>query len=163
VLGDRVPTPEDLPRLRYTEMVLKEAMRLYPAVWGVGRKAVKDCELGGYRVPAGSNIFILQWCTQRDPRFFPYPEKFDPERWREDPIRSGKIPRYAYFPFGGGPRGCVGAAFAMMEATLLLAMIQQKYHLEIVPKHPIELFPTVTLRPKNGIRMILHRRATVQK
>jgi cytochrome P450 len=163
VLGDRVPTPEDLPRLRYTEMVLKEAMRLYPAVWGLGRKAVKDCELGGYRVPAGSNIFILQWRTQRDPRFFPYPEKFDPERWREDPIRSGKIPRYAYFPFGGGPRGCVGAAFAMMEATLLLAMIQQKYYLEIVPKHPIELFPTVTLRPKHGIRMILHRRAAKQK
>ena len=163
VLGDRVPTPEDLPRLRYTEMVLKEAMRLYPAVWGVGRRAVKDCELGGYRVPAGSNIFIMQWRTQRDPRFFPYPEKFDPERWREDPIRSGKIPRYAYFPFGGGPRGCVGAAFAMMEATLLLAMIQQKYHLEIVPKHPIELFPTVTLRPKHGIRMILHRRAAGQK
>jgi cytochrome P450 len=158
VLGDRTPAPEDLPRLRYTEMVLKEAMRLYPAVWGIGRKAMKDCELGGFRVPGGSNIFILQWRTQRDPRFFPDPERFDPERWREDPIRSGKIPRYAYFPFGGGPRVCVGAAFAMMEATLLLAMVQQKYHLEIVPEHPIELFPTVTLRPKYGIRMVLHRR-----
>jgi cytochrome P450 len=160
VLGDRVPTPEDLPRLRYTEMVLKEAMRLYPAVWGIGRKAVKDCELGGYRVPAGSNIFILQWRTQRDPRFFPDPERFDPERWREDPIRSGKIPRFAYFPFGGGPRVCVGAAFAMMEATLLLAMIQQKCHLEIVPGHPIEIFASVTLRPKHGIRMIAHHRTT---
>jgi cytochrome P450 len=158
VLGDRAPTPEDLPRLRYTEMVLKEAMRLYPAVWGIGRKALKECALGGYRVPAGSNIFILQWHTQRDPRFFPDPERFDPERWREDPIRSGKIPRYAYFPFGGGPRVCVGAAFAMMEATLLLAMMQQKFHLEVVPGHPIELFATVTLRPKHGIRMIPHRR-----
>jgi cytochrome P450 len=159
VVGDRVPTPDDLPQLRYTEMVLKEAMRLYPAVWGIGRKALKECELGGYRVPAGSNIFILQWRTQRDPRFFPDPEQFDPERWREDPIRSGKIPRFAYFPFGGGPRVCVGASFAMMEATLLLAMMQQKYHFENVPGHPIELLATVTLRPKHGIRMITQRRA----
>ena len=158
VLGNRAPTPEDLPRLRYTEMVLKESMRLYPAVWGIGRRALKDCELGGYRVPAGSNIFILQWRTQRDPRFFPEPERFDPERWREDPVRSGKIPRFAYFPFGGGPRVCVGAAFAMMEAVLLLAMIQQKFHLEVVPGHPIEIFASVTLRPKHGIRVIPQRR-----
>src|SRR5205823_4466097 len=128
---------EDLPRLRYTEMVLKETMRLYPAVWGIGRRALEDCELGGYRVPAGSNVFILQWRTQRDPRFFPDPDRFDPERWRDDPVRSGRIPRFAYFPFGGGPRVCVGASFAMMEATLLLAMIQQRFHLEIVPGHPI--------------------------
>ena len=158
VLGDRAPTPEDLPRLRYAEMVLKEAMRLYPAVWGIGRRALKDCALGGYRVPAGSNIFILQWRTQRDPRFFPDPERFDPERWREDPVRSGKIPRFAYFPFGGGPRVCIGASFAMMEAVLLLAMIQQKFHLEVVPGHPIEIFASVTLRPKHGIRVIPKRR-----
>jgi len=158
VLGSRVPTPEDLPRLRYTEMVLKEVMRLYPAVWGIGRRAVEDCELGGYRVPAGSNVFILQWRTQRDPRFFPDPDRFDPERWREDPVRSAKIPRFAYFPFGGGPRVCVGAAFAMMEATLLMVMIQQKYRLEVVPEHPIEIFASVTLRPKHGIRVTLQRR-----
>jgi cytochrome P450 len=158
VLGGRAPTPEDLPRLRYTEMVIKEAMRLYPAVWGIGRRAIGDCELGGYRVPAGSNIFILQWRTQRDSRFFPDPERFDPERWREDPVRSGKIPRFAYFPFGGGPRVCVGASFAMMEATLLLAMIQQRFHLEIVAGHPIELFASVTLRPKYGIRVKPQRR-----
>ena len=162
VLGHRVPTPDDLPRLRYTEMVLKEAMRLYPAVWGIGRKAVADCELGGYRLPAGSNIFILQWRTQRDPRFFPDPERFDPERWRDDPVRSGKIPRFAYFPFGGGPRVCVGASFAMMEATLLLAMIQQKYRLELVPDHPIELFASVTLRPKYGIRVLTKHRTVVE-
>lgn len=159
VLGDRVPTPDDLPRLRFTEMVLKETMRLYPAVWGIGRKAVAECELGGYRVPAGSNIFILQWRTQRDARFFPDPDRFDPERWREDPVRSGKIPRFAYFPFGGGPRVCVGASFAMMEAILLLAMIHQRYRLEIVPNHPIEVFASVTLRPKHGIRVIPKRRA----
>jgi cytochrome P450 len=160
VLGERVPTPDDLPRLRYTEMVLKETLRLYPAVWGIGRRAIAECEVGGYRLPAGSNIFILQWRTQRDARFFPDPERFDPERWREDPVRSGKVPRFAYFPFGGGPRVCVGAAFAMMEATLLLAMIQQKYHLELVANHPIELFASVTLRPKYGIRVIAKQRGT---
>jgi cytochrome P450 len=158
VLGDRVPTPEDLPRLRYTEMVLKETLRLYPAVWGIGRRAIAECELGGYRLPAGSNVFILQWRTQRDARFFLDPERFEPERWREDPVRSGKIPRFAYFPFGGGPRVCVGASFAMMEATLLLAMIQQNYHLELFPNHPVEVFASVTLRPKHGIRMIAKRR-----
>jgi cytochrome P450 len=159
VLGDREPTPEDLPRLRYMEMVLKEAMRLYPAVWGIGRKALADCEIGGYRIAAGTNIFIFQWLTQRDSRFFPDPETFDPERWREDPVRSGKIPRFAYFPFGGGPRVCVGASFAMIEATLLLATILQKVHLELVPGHPVEPLASVTLRPKNGIRVIVRRRS----
>jgi cytochrome P450 len=159
VLGDREPTPEDLPRLRYMEMVLKEAMRLYPAVWGIGRRAITDCEIGGYRIAAGTNIFIFQWLTQRDPRFFPDPETFDPERWREDPVRSGRIPRFAYFPFGGGPRVCVGASFAMIEATLLLATILQKVRLELMPGHPVEATPSVTLRPKNGIRVIVRRRA----
>jgi len=158
VLGNRAPAPEDLPRLSYTEMVVKEAMRLYPPAWGVGRRAIADCEIGGYRVPAGSNVFILQWITQRDPRFFPDPERFDPERWREDPVRSGKIPRFAYLPFGGGPRVCVGASFAMMEAILLLAMIQQRYHLELVPDHPVEVFASVTLRPKHGIRVTVKHR-----
>jgi cytochrome P450 len=159
VLGDREPTANDVPRLRYTEMVLKESMRLYPAVWGIGRRALTDCEIGGYRVSAGTNIFIFQSLTQRDPRFFPNPEAFDPERWREDPVRSGKIPRFAYFPFGGGPRVCVGASFAMLEATLLLAMIQQKFHLDLLPGHSVEALASVTLRPKHGIRVTVHRRA----
>ena len=159
VLGDRAPVPDDLSRLRYAEMVVKEAMRLYPPAWGIGRRAIDDCEIGGYRVPKGTNIFILPWLTHRDARFFPDPERFDPERWREDPIRTGKIPRFAYFPFGGGPRVCVGAAFALMEATLLLVMIQQRYHLELVPGHPVKPFASVTLRPKHGIRVIAHRRA----
>jgi cytochrome P450 len=160
VLGDREPTVEDLPLLRYTEMILKESMRLYPAVWGIGRRAVADCEIGGYRVTAGTNIFIFQSLTQRDPRFFSNPDAFDPERWREDPVRSGKIPRFAYFPFGGGPRVCVGAAFAMLEATLLLAMIQQKFHLDLVHGHPVQALASVTLRPKHGIRVTVHRRAS---
>lgn len=155
VLGRRPPTLKDLPLLRYTEMVIKEAMRLYPPAWGVGRRAIHDCEIGGYRINAGANIFILQWLTHRDPRFFPNPEKFDPERWREDPIRLGKIPRFAYFPFGGGPRVCVGAAFAMVEATLLLATIQQRYRLELVVTNPVEVFPSVTLRPKHGIHAVV--------
>jgi len=159
VLAGREPTPEDLPRLRYTDMVLKEAMRLYPAVWGIGRRAIADCEIGGYRIAAGTNVFIFQWLTQRDARFFPDPELFDPERWREDPVRSGKIPRFAYFPFGGGPRVCVGASFAIMEATLLLAMIVQRYDLKLVPGHPVEILGSVTLRPKHGIRVTVHRRA----
>lgn len=159
ILGDREPMSEDLSRLRYTEMVLKESMRLYPAVWGIGRKAIADCEIGGYRVTEGTNIFIFQSLTHRDPRFFPNPDAFDPERWREDPIRSGKIPRFAYFPFGGGPRVCVGAAFAMLEATLLLAMIQRAFHLDLVPGHLVKPLPTVTLRPMHGIRVTAHRRA----
>jgi cytochrome P450 len=158
VLGEREPTHEDLPRLRYTEMVLKESMRLYPAVWGIGRRAIADCEIGGYRVAAGTNIFIFQSLTQRDPRFFSNPDAFDPERWREDPVRAGKIPRFAYFPFGGGPRVCVGASFAMLEATLLLAMIQQKFHIDLVRGHLVTPLPSVTLRPKNGIRVVAHRR-----
>ena len=124
----------------------------------------------GQGIPPGAHtgkavviaVHHLQWRTQRDPRFFPDPERFDPERWREDPVRSGKIPRFAYFPFGGGPRVCVGASFAMMEVTLLLARIQQRFHLEIVPGHPIELFASVTLRPKHGIRVIPQRRTVVE-
>ena len=158
VLEGRAPTTGDLPRLRYTEMVLKESMRLYPAVWGFGRKAIAECELGGYRIPAGTNIFMFQFLTQRDPRFFSDPERFDPERWREDPVRAGKIPRFAYFPFGGGPRVCVGASFATMEAALLLAMVQQQFHLQLTSSLPIEPVATVTLRPKNGIPVTTHRR-----
>jgi cytochrome P450 len=148
----------ELPRLPYTEMVVKEAMRLYPPAWGIGRRAIHDFELGGYFIPAGTNVFLLQWITQRDARFFPEPERFEPERWREDPTRSGKLPRFAYFPFGGGPRVCVGAGFAMMEATLLLATFAQRFRFELAAGQNVEPLFSVTLRPKHGIRMILHRR-----
>jgi cytochrome P450 len=137
---------------------MKESMRLYPPAWGVGRRAIHDFELEGYRIPARTNLFLLQWVTQRDARFFPDPERFDPERWRHDPIRTGKIPRFSYFPFGGGPRVCVGAGFAMMEATLLLATIAQKFRLTLAHHQSIEPLFSVTLRPKNGIRMHLHPR-----
>lgn len=157
VLGGTAPTVADLARLPYAEMVVKESMRLYPPAWGIGRLAINDFELNGYRIPAGTNIFLMQWLTHRDARFFPDPERFDPLRWRDDPIRRGRIPRFAYFPFGGGPRVCIGAGFAMMEATLLLATIAQRYRFALAPGPPVEPHFSITLRPKNGMRMILHR------
>lgn len=159
VLAGRAPTLADLPRLPYTEMVVKESMRLYPPAWGIGRRALSDFELGGYGIPAGTNVFIMQWVTQRDARFFPEPLRFDPERWREDPIRRGKIPRFAYFPFGGGPRVCIGAGFAMMEATLLLATIAQRYRFSLAAEAKVAPLFSVTLRPKYGLPMIVHRRS----
>jgi len=159
VLAGHTPALADLPRLPYTEMVLKESMRLYPPAWGVGRRALEDFEVGGYRIPAGTNVFLLQWVTHRDARFFPEPERFDPERWRDDPIRKGKIPRFAYFPFGGGPRVCIGAGFAMMEATLLLATIAQRYRFTLAPEAVVAPFFSITLRPKYGLTMQVHLRA----
>lgn len=157
VLAGRAPTPDDLPRLRYTDMVLKESMRLYPPAWGIGREAREPFEAGGYRLRAGTNVFISQWVTHRDPRFFPDPERFDPERWRDDPVRRGTLPRFAYFPFGGGPRVCIGAGFAQMEAALILATIARRFRLTVCSDHPIKLLPSVTLRPRHGIQVKAHR------
>jgi cytochrome P450 len=158
VLNGAAPTLADLPRLPYTEMVVKESMRLYPPVWGIGRCAINDFELNGYRIPAGTNVFPLQWLTHRDERWFPEPERFDPERWRVDPIRRGRLPRFAYFPFGGGPRVCIGAGFAMMEACLLLATIAQRYSITLPANSVVTPFFSITLRPKDGLKMRLHRR-----
>lgn len=155
VLGGKPPRLGDLSKLPYTEMVVKESMRLYPPAWGIGRRALADFEIGGYRIPTGTNIFIMQWLTHRDARFFPDPERFDPERWREDPVRKGKIPRFAYFPFGGGPRVCIGAGFAMMETTLLLATIAQQYRFTLSADAKVSPFFSVTLRPKRGLPMRL--------
>lgn len=159
VLGGREPSAADLPSLPYLDRVLKESLRLYPPAWAMGREALDDFEAGGYRVRAGTSIFISQWVTHRDPRFFPQPERFDPDRWQDDPIRRGALPRFAYFPFGGGPRVCIGAGFAQMEAALLLATIAQRFRMTVVPDHPIKLLPSITLRPKYGIRVTIHRRA----
>lgn len=158
VLGGAPPTIADLARLPFTEMVVKESMRLYPPAWGIGRRAINEFELDGYRIPAGTNVFLMQWLTHRDARFFPDPERFDPLRWRDDPIRRGRLPRFAYFPFGGGPRVCIGAGFAMMEATLLLATIAQRFRFSLVPGQDIKPFFTVTLRPRRGIKMVVYRR-----
>jgi cytochrome P450 len=156
VLGDRPPTVADLPRLRYTEMIAKESMRLYPPAYGVGRQPIAECEIGGYRVPAGTQIFAFQWVTHRDPRFFDEPEQFDPERWTEEFI--DRLPKYAYFPFGGGPRVCIGNYFAMMEIILVLAAIGRKFRLPLADDSPVEILPAMSLRPRAGIHVLTEHR-----
>jgi cytochrome P450 len=156
VLGGRAPTVEDLPQLPYTEWVLWEALRLYPPAWALAREAVQDCEIGGYPVPAGTIVVMSQWLLHRDPRYFDEPERFLPERWADGLAK--RLPRYAYFPFGGGPRLCIGAGFASLEAALVLATVLPRFRLTLVPEHPIALWPSATLRPRYGIRMVLHRR-----
>ncbi len=146
VLGDRLPTADDARSLPFTEWVLKETMRLYPPAWATGRETTKPYELRGHTIPVGSQLMCSQWIVHRDARWYPDPERFDPERW--SPERVKDIPRYAYFPFGGGPRVCIGNHFAMMEATLLLAMIVQRFRVELLPGQRLELAPAVTLRQK---------------
>ena len=156
VLQDRIPTVADLPRLAYTEMTLAESMRLYPPAWIVGRRALADYEVGGYAVPARSIVVASQWVTHRDPRYFPDPERFDPERFRPD-VKAGR-PKFAYFPFGGGPRVCIGEGFAWMEGVLLLATLAQRWRLRLEPGQEIAPAPSITLRPRRGLRMVLERR-----
>ncbi len=156
VLDGREPTMADVPRLKYTEQIAKESMRLYPPAYGLGREAIDDYEIGGYHVPKGTQVFMFQWVTQRDPRFYDRPDEFLPERWTEDFI--ARLPKYAYFPFGGGPRACIGASFAMMEIILCLASIGQRFRLELVPDHPVTIYPAMSLRPKDGIRVIVRNR-----
>jgi cytochrome P450 len=157
VLGGRSPRFEDLPRLRYTQNVVKESLRLFPPAWGIGRETLKEIPVGDYRLPAGTNMFISQWVMHRHPRYFEQPEEFRPERWTEE--FEKQLPKFAYFPFGGGPRVCVGASFASMEVALLLATIAQRYRLTVIPGHPVKPLASVTLRPKHGIRVKLQKRS----
>jgi cytochrome P450 len=156
VLGGRAPTVEDLPRLRYTEWVVKESMRLYPTAYAVGREAVRDCEVGGYRIPEGMQVFAFQWVVQRDARWYEEPGAFRPERWREEV--ASRLPKFAYFPFGGGPRQCIGNFFATMEAVLVLATVAQRFRLRLAPGHAVELLPAMSLRPRDGVMVKLERR-----
>jgi cytochrome P450 len=149
VLGGRVPGVSDLPRLRYTEQVVTETMRLYPPAWGFGREALADCEIGGYTIPAGTTVIVSPWVSHRNPHYFQDPTAFRPERWDND--FAATLPRFAYIPFGGGPRICIGNRFAMMEAVLILATVAQRFRLELQSDQPVVPMPSITLRPKDGV------------
>jgi cytochrome P450 len=156
VLGGRPPTVADMSSLKYIDMIAKESMRLYPPAFGLGRESIEECEIGGFRVPPKTQVFMFQWATHRDPRFFEAPDEFQPERWNEE--RAAKIPKYAYFPFGGGPRACIGNYFAMMEIVLLMATIGQRFRLSKARDHEVELYPAMSLRPRKGIFLTPHQR-----
>jgi cytochrome P450 len=149
VLGGRAPTVDDLPNLRYTGLVITESLRLYPPAWGMARVAIEDVEIAGYPVPKGCGVSLAQWVVHRDPRWFERPLEFLPERWEGDLMK--RLPRFAYFPFGGGPRQCIGNNFAVMEATLLLATLAQQFRISLVPGREIVPAASITLRPKTGI------------
>jgi cytochrome P450 len=155
VLGGRMPSVSDMPNLKYTEMIAKEAMRLYPPAYAVGREAIEETEIGGFRVPKGTQLFAFQWVTHRDPRFFEDPAAFRPERWTSE--MSEQLPKYAYFPFGGGPRQCIGNYFAMMEIVLLLATIGQRFRFTLTDEK-VEVLPVLSLRPKSGIKVAVEKR-----
>lgn len=156
VLQGRAPAFADLAQMPFLEMVFKESLRLYPPAFGVVREALTDCEIAGYPIPKGATLAMFQWSVHRDPRFFPRPEEFVPERWDKEFTRS--LPRCAYFPFGAGPRLCIGNTFAQAEVPLLLAAIVQKYRLPLVPGHRVATAPSLTLRPLRGIRVTLRKR-----
>jgi len=156
VLGGRLPTLKDLPQLQYTEMVFSEAMRLYPPVWILSRQATTDVEVGDYMMQKGSTVFLCALITQRDARYFEEPEKFIPERFAEE--QKDRFLQDAYFPFGDGPRICIGNAFALMAAKIILATTVQRYHLSLVPGQEIVPQRLATLRPKYGLQMNAHAR-----
>jgi cytochrome P450 len=156
VLQGHAPELADIPQLRYAEMILAEALRLYPPAWAIGRMAVAPFELGGAQIPAKSICILSPYLVQRDPRWFPDPEKFDPERWTPE-AREAR-PKFSYFPFGGGARVCIGERFAWMEGVIVMAAIAQKWRLRLAPDQQVEPLPLITLRVKNGLRMIIEAR-----
>ncbi len=156
MLHGKLPTVDTVEQLTYTERVFTEAMRLYPPVWVMGRRAVSGYKVGKYYVPARAIILLSQYVMHHDERYYPEPEKFDPDRWT--PEAKAARPKYAYFPFGGGPRMCVGEQFAWMEGILLIATLAQKWKMRLVPGHPVKMQPLITLRPKHGMRMTIEKR-----
>jgi cytochrome P450 len=149
----RIPTIDDLPKLEYTEKTVREAMRLYPPAWTLGRQAINDYNLDGYVIPAKSIILMSQYVMHRNPKYFPEPELFYPERWTRE--SKTQLPRFSYFPFGGGIRGCIGEAFAWMEGILVIATVCRHWRMVHEPSHEVELKPLITLRPKYGMKMEL--------
>ena len=156
VLQGRLPGLGDLASLQYVERVVTEAMRLYPPAWIIGRRAIDDYQLGDYVAPARSILVMSPYLMQRDPRFYTDPGRFDPDRWT--PEFRAALPKFAYFPFGGGPRQCIGESFAWMELILLTATISQQWRLRLVPGHPVVPQPLITLRAKHGMRMTVNKR-----
>ena len=157
VLSGRTPTFEDLPQLTYTRMVVEEALRLYPPAWSVSRNTIGEDEICGYHIPANSVISVSPYTIHRHPEFWDNPEGFDPERFTPD--QAAKRPRYAYFPFGGGQRQCIGNEFALMEAQLVLAQVAQQYQLQLIPGLSVQPDPIFTLRPDREVWMTLHEKA----
>jgi cytochrome P450 len=155
-LHGRLPTFDDIPRLRYVEMVMAESMRLYPPAWAMGRYALNDFQLGEYFLPAKTTVLMSQFVMHRDARFFPDPLRFDPLRFTTE--AKARRTRFSYFPFGAGFRQCIGESFAWMEGVLLLATIGQRWRFSLVPGHVVEPEPLITLRPKFGMRMVVERR-----
>jgi cytochrome P450 len=159
VLSGNDPSYADMARLPYTEMVIKEAMRLYPPTWTLlPREVIEPLELGGYPIPRGAWLYMFPWATQRDPRWFPSPETFAPERFRPD--RESELPPYAYFPFGGGPRVCIGGALAMMQLVLILATVLKSFRLKLAPgQGQVEPEPLISIRPRGGLQVSVTRRS----
>jgi cytochrome P450 len=160
-LAGGLPTFEDLQRLPYTRAVLAESMRLYPPAWIIGRRVVSEYAVRGYILPEDSVVVLSQSVTHRDPRWFPDPDRFDPTRWIEEPTPPRH--KFSYFPFGGGPRICVGEQFAWMEGVLLLAVLGQKWRMRLDPNQRITWQPRITLRPRYGMRMLVEKRETNAK
>jgi cytochrome P450 len=156
VLGGRPPEYADLANLPYTRMVIDEAMRLFPPAWGFSRQALADDELGGYRLPRGWLAFVIPYVLHRLPAFWQDPETFDPDRFT--PEHSADRPKFVYLPFGAGPRQCIGNQFALIEAQLIVATLAQRYRLHLLPKHRVEPWPLITLRPRFGMPMIVEHR-----
>lgn len=156
VLGGRLPTAADMPNLSYSHMVISETLRLYPPVWAMGRRAIKDDMLGEYHIPANSHIFVCSYTTHRHPEFWDDSERFDPERFTPENIK--KRPKFAYFPFGGGPRLCIGNNVALLEENLMLSSAIQRFHLEHIPEHKVEKVARITLAPRHGMLMKITKR-----
>ena len=156
LLGGRTPTLENLPKPCYLDHVITESMRLYPPAWGMARLTIEDAEIGGYTIRKGCGVSLSQWVVHRDPRWYESPEEFRPERWEGDLLK--RLPRFAYFPFGAGPRQCIGNTFALMETALILATIAQKFRLRLAPGQTVVPLASITLRPRHGIRVTLEAR-----
>jgi cytochrome P450 len=160
VLGGRTPTIDDLPKLALLEQIITESMRLYPPAWIVGRRAIAEYKVEGFTLPPRCIVLASPYVIQRDPRFFSEPDRFLPDRWT--PAFRQALPQFAYFPFGGGTRRCIGESFAWMELVLVAATLAQQWRLRLVPGHPVVAQPVVTLRLKHGLRMTAERRQRVQ-